>query len=108
MAAPTDKDGSEGEPEAVLKVNFHYEEGGGYGFTPILRNVLLENVVCRKTQYPVYLVGCEDSPLITITLRNCVIAGAERPSMIEHVQELHFENVIFPSTRTLNQWGEVQ
>jgi polygalacturonase len=94
--------------EAVLKVNFHYEEGDGYGFTPILRNVLLENVVCRKTRYPVYLVGYEHSPLINITLRNCVISGAEQPSVIENVQQLHFENVIFPSSRTVNQWGEVQ
>lgn len=94
--------------EAVLKVNFHYEEGDGYGFTPILRNVLLENVNCRKTRYPVYLVGYEDSPLINITLRNCVISGAEEPSVIENVRELHFENVIFPSARTVNQWGEVQ
>lgn len=94
--------------ETVLKVNFNYEEGAGYGYTPILRNVLLENVVCRKTRYPVYLVGYEDSPLINITLRNCVISGAERPSVIENVRELHFENVVFPSTATVNQWGEVQ
>lgn len=94
--------------ETVLKVNFNYEEGAGYGYTPILQNVLLENVVCRKTRYPVYLVGYEDSPLINITLRNCVISGAERPSVIENVRELHFENVVFPSTATVNQWGEVQ
>lgn len=93
--------------EAVLKVNFYYEEGAGHGFNPIVRNIVLENVTCKDTRFPVYLVGYEESPLMNIVLRNCVIAGAERASVIENVRNLVFENVTFPSDRTMDEWGQL-
>ena len=42
---------------AVLDVDLFYEEGEGGAFTPLVRNIVLERVTCRKSKYAVSLRG---------------------------------------------------
>jgi polygalacturonase len=60
--------------EAVLKIDLQYEpnEACTRGFTPVVRNVNLENVVCRKSNYGISIDGLEDASSVKdITLIDC-------------------------------------
>ena len=67
--------------EAVLKINTDYEprEVCCRGFYPIVRNVSMENVTCKKSKYGVMIVGYDDPKLAytvnNITVKNCQFDG---------------------------------
>lgn len=93
--------------ETVLKINLLYEEGAGFGFVPTVRNVVLENVRCKKTRYPLFLLGTEDSKIVGLLLKNVVIEEAMEPSVMRGVKDLMMEDVHFQLSKEVNGWGSV-
>jgi len=79
--------------EAVLKINFYYEEGDSGDFTPYVRNINLENVTSGKSKHALYIKGYERSPITDVSLKNCVLNQVERPNVISNVKNLVLENV---------------
>lgn len=69
--------------EAVLRINLQYEpnEQSKRGFRPSVKNIYMENVTCKKSQYGIMLNGLEDTVMIdNISLRNCNFNGVtEKP-----------------------------
>ena len=67
--------------ESVLKINLDYEHNeiccrGNY---PTVRNVLMENVTCKKSKYGVQIIGLdEDTYVHDITVRNCRFDGVQQ------------------------------
>ncbi len=85
--------------EAVLKINLNYEpnEAAERGFIPTVRNVLLDNVNCKKSKYGAYISGLDDVQQIdNITVKNCTWTGVESQChRIEgKVGNLKFENLM--------------
>ena len=83
--------------EAVLRINLDYEpkEVAKRGFTPEVRNVVLENVTCQKSKYGVWLYGLSDVTNINgVVLKDCVFNGVETGGNYSHglVGEVKFEN----------------
>ena len=97
--------------EAVLKINTDYEpkEVCCRGFYPIVRNVLMENVTCQKSQYGVMIVGYEaDSLSYTvnhITVRNCKFDGVYGKPVyqIGKAEDVKYENLIINGSLVLQQ-----
>ena len=79
--------------EAVVGADFFYEEGEGGPFLPVLRNVVLDKVTCRKSQYALLLKGYKNAPIRDIRLKDCVFDGVAQPDVLENVEGLSFENV---------------
>lgn len=79
--------------EAVLKINFYYEEGDSGDFTPSVKNVNLENITSKKSKHGIYLKGYERSPITDVTLKNCTFENAEKPNVISNVENMVLENV---------------
>ena len=79
--------------EAVLKVNFHYEEGDHGPYTPVVRNILLEEVTARKCGRVLYLDGFERSPISDVTLRDCAFQHIDAPDIVRGVKNLIIESV---------------
>ncbi len=79
--------------EAVVKVDFYYEEGDAGGFTPILRNVEVKNVECGKSQFGIWIKAYERSPATGITLENCVFKNVAEPDVLDNVRNLTLLNV---------------
>ena len=71
--------------EAVLRINLDYEHNeiccrGNY---PTVRNVLMENVTCKKSKYGVQIIGLdEDTYVHDITVRNCRFDGVKSGNSI--------------------------
>ena len=64
--------------EAVLRINLQYEpkEMSKRGFTPVVQNIYMENVTCKKSKYGILLNGLEDTVAINnISLKNCTFNG---------------------------------
>lgn len=79
--------------DAVLRVNFQYQEGDAGEFTPVVRNVHMENVTCNKSRYGVRLAGYADSPVSDIYLKDCTFDTVEIPLALEHYRNLVLDNV---------------
>ncbi|MCX6622146.1 MAG: glycoside hydrolase family 28 protein [Acidobacteria bacterium] len=79
--------------QAILHVDFFYEEGEGGPYQPVVRNILVENVTCRQSRYALYLRGFKDAPIRDVHLKNCTFASVARPDVTDHVEGLRLDNV---------------
>ena len=93
--------------EALLKVNLFYEEGAGHGYTPVVKNIHLQNVTCKSLRFPVFLLGYPESKSTGVTRKNVGIEDAKEASIIRNVQDITLENVAFQTSREVNLWGTV-
>ncbi|PKP10147.1 MAG: glycoside hydrolase [Bacteroidetes bacterium HGW-Bacteroidetes-4] len=79
--------------QAVLLVNFYYEQGDVGTHTPIVRNIFLDNITSEKSKYAVYLHGYERSPIQNIQINNSQFNGVKKDVFVEHADSISFNNV---------------
>ena len=79
--------------EAVVKIDYYYEEGDAGNFTPIVRNIEVENITCDKSQYAVWIRAYDRSPAANITVRSCTFKNVAESNVIENVKDLSLINV---------------
>jgi polygalacturonase len=81
--------------EAVLKIDYYYEEGDKGAFTPEVRNVRLENVESQKSAYAIWIKAYDRSPVRNLVLKNCRFADVTYQNVLENVDEPKFFGVMF-------------
>jgi polygalacturonase len=79
--------------EAVVLVDFYYEEGDTGPFTPVMKNVDISDVTAEKGKYGFYLKGYARSPITNVRFENCTFKSMALPNVIEHVKNVDFVNV---------------
>ena len=79
--------------DAVLQVDFLYEEGANGNFRPVVRDVELLRVTSKKSKHVLYLRGYEQGTIADVRVIDCTFDGVERPDVIEHVTGLVRRNV---------------
>jgi polygalacturonase len=79
--------------EAVVKIDFYYEEGDKGSFTPVVRNVEVKNVECSKSQFGIWIRAYDRSPATGITLENCTFKNVEEPDVLDNVKNLTLLNM---------------
>jgi polygalacturonase len=79
--------------DAIVSIDFNYEEGAAGGYTPIVRNVGVSNVKSKRSKYALYLRGLEHAPITGIALENCVFDNVAQTNVVEHVEGLSLRNV---------------
>lgn len=79
--------------QAALAIDFSYEEGAKGGFTPVVRNVVLENVTTTKAEYALYLRGFASAPIRDISIIDCDFGGVAKGNLLEHVEGLSLRDV---------------
>lgn len=79
--------------EAVLAIDFYYEEGTKGAHMPIVCDVELRRVTSRKSEYVLYLRGIPNSEISNIRLIDCTFENVAKPNVAEHVDGLEFRNV---------------
>jgi polygalacturonase len=82
-----------GEVGDALVINFYYEEGDVGEFDPVVRDITIENVSCRRAVRAFNVRGYERSPVRDLRLINVHIDEVEKESVMENVVDLHTENV---------------
>jgi unsaturated rhamnogalacturonyl hydrolase len=80
--------------DAVLRVDYWYEEGDKGDHKPVVRNITLENLASQSSPRAMILKGFKDDPIRDITLRNCTFNNVENDDIIQDVEGLVRDNVI--------------
>jgi polygalacturonase len=78
---------------AVLTVDFNYEEGAKGKFTPVVRNLSVENLKSGKSRYALDVQGFSNAPVYDLRLKDCTFENVERPAIVKNVSGLKLENV---------------
>jgi len=78
---------------AAFSVDFYYEEGPEGKFTPVVRNVEIQNLKIQKAKYALYLRGFKNSPIENVRLFDCDFEGVETSNLIENVKNLSLHGV---------------
>ena len=94
--------------EAVVKINLDYEpkEVCYRGFTPTVRNVSVEDVTCKKSNYGVLFIGYQDKAAISdIHIKNCQFDGVQKQpvKIVGKTENVKFENLYINGSLVLNQ-----
>src|SRR5205814_4419634 len=71
---------------AAITVDFNYEEGANGKYTPVLRNLEVQNLKSGKSQYAMDLQGFANAPILDVHLRDCTFDNAERESILKNVR----------------------
>lgn len=87
--------------EAVIKVDFYYEEGDNGAFTPVVRNVTVQDVVCRKSRFGIWIRAYDRSPATGISIRNCTFDNVAEPNVLDNVKDLTLINLKLTYARAL-------
>jgi len=80
--------------EAVLKIDYFYEEGDAGQFTPEVKNIYLENIESQKSQYAIWIKAYDRSPVRNLVLKNCMFANVNNYNIMENVDEPMFFRVL--------------
>ena len=79
--------------EAVLKIDFYYEEGDKGSFIPIVRNVEMRNVESSKSQFGIWIRAYDHSPATNISVDHCVFKNVAEPNVLDNVKDLSLIDV---------------
>jgi polygalacturonase len=78
--------------DAVLQIDYLYEEGPNGAFTPIVRDVEMRNVTSSRSQYALYLRGIERGEIANVRIIDCTFDNVAKPNLIERVDGLTMRN----------------
>lgn len=79
--------------EAVLTVDFLYEEGAKGAFPPAVRSILIENVTSTESPRVLYLAGFPGAVIDGVVVRDSVFSGLTQPDLIQSAGRVVFERV---------------
>ena len=79
--------------DAVLTIDFYYEEGPNGAFPPTVRDIEMRRVTSRKSNYGLYLRGFEGTPMRDIRIIDCTFDQVARPNVVEHVEGLSLQRL---------------
>jgi polygalacturonase len=79
--------------DAVIEVDYFYEEGEGGPFMPVVENIFVANVTSKKSKHGLYLHGYANDPIRGLTVENCNFEGAAQGNYVENVSSVNLKNV---------------
>jgi polygalacturonase len=88
--------------EAIIAVDFNYEEGDAGSFTPVVRDIEVRNVNSNKSNYALLLRGYARTPVTNLRVRDCKFDNVARPDVLENVKDIALTNVAI-NGRVLNE-----
>ena len=79
--------------EAVMTIDFFYEEGDAGKYPPVVRDIDVRNVTSKKSQYAFLLRGYTHAPISGVRVADCRFDGVEKPDVLEAVRDMELANV---------------
>lgn len=74
--------------DAVLTIDFHYEEGPNGTFPPTVRDIEMRRVTSRRSNYGWYLRGFAADPIRDVRLIDCTFDQVMKGNRVEYVEGL--------------------
>ena len=79
--------------QAIVEVDFHYEEGEKGAFVPVVRDVELRNITGGRSQYVLYLRGIPKSEISNIRVIDSTFNNVAKENVLENVKGVDIRNV---------------
>lgn len=79
--------------QAILHIDFDYEEGDAGKFTPLVRNIHLDNITSQSSDRAIFINAYERAPVTGVYIKNCTFNGVKKENLINYVKDLVLENV---------------
>ena len=79
--------------QAVIEVDYYYEEGEGGPFMPVVENIYVGKVTSKKSKYGLYLHGYKNDPIRGLTVVSCRFDGAAEGNFLENVALVNLRDV---------------
>lgn len=79
--------------QAVITIDFYYEEGPGHGFNPDVTGITVDNLTVAQAQRALNLRGYPDDPVGAIRLSNVDFQHTNQPSIVANVAGLVLDDV---------------
>lgn len=77
---------------AILHIDFNYE-GGDFGrFTPVVRNIFIDNVTSEQSDRVMYIHAYERSPVSNVHITNSTFNGVRREDQINFAEDILVQN----------------
>jgi polygalacturonase len=80
--------------EAVIEVDFFYEEGEGGPLPPVVRGINVANVTCQKSKYAIFLRGFSNDPISGVSIANCTFNNAAEGVLFQNVKAVDIKDVL--------------
>lgn len=80
--------------DAVIKIDYFYEEGDAGKFTPVMRNINVSNLTCEKSPYALWVKAYKYSPVRGLALKDCRFNNIKNENVLENIDDLSFKNVL--------------
>lgn len=80
---------------AVITIDFNYEEGAKGGFTPVVRNYVVENLTSGKSKYGVDIQGLDNAPVYDIQIINSTFDNVASGNVAKNIKGVKLDNVKF-------------
>lgn len=79
--------------QAVITIDFYYEEGPGHGFNPDVTGITVDNLTVTQAQRALNLRGYPDDPVGSVRLSNVDFQHTNQPSIVSNVAGLVLDEV---------------
>jgi polygalacturonase len=79
--------------EAVVTINYFYEEGDAGTFPPVVRDIEVRNVTSQKSLHGLLLRGFSHDPIQDVRLIDCTFNNVQKDDILEAVTGLSLTNV---------------
>jgi polygalacturonase len=79
--------------KAAVTIDFYYEEGEAGKFTPIVRNVVIQNMKMKKAEHALYFRGFKNAPIKDVAILDCDFGGVAKPNLLENAEGITMRNV---------------
>lgn len=79
--------------QAILHIDFDYEEGDAGNFTPIVRNIHLENITSQQSDRAIFINAYERAPVEGIFIKDCKFNNVAKENRINFVNNIQLTNV---------------
>jgi polygalacturonase len=79
--------------DAVVSINYYYEEGDKGDHLPLVRDIEVRNVTSQRSAYALFLRGFPNDPIREVRLVDCTFQNVEKGNVVEHVTGLELERV---------------
>ncbi len=80
--------------EAVIKINYYYEEGENGSFVPVVKNIFLSHITSEKSKYAVWIKAFKNSPVENINIEDCIFNNVADENFIQNVSEFNIDSVL--------------
>jgi hypothetical protein len=79
--------------EAVIEIDFFYEEGQGGPFRPVVRNIDIAHVTCDKSKHAIFMRGYPAVPISGVKISDCSFKQVAQDTVFQNVKSVSLNNV---------------